>query len=198
MLIIKHRLNTIKKLEKLRYDYGAEIDIRSYNQDIVISHDPLKKGERLTEWLKNFRHKFIIFNIKEEGLEFQLNKLLKKFNIQEYFLLDQSFPFYIKNIKTFGRKSSIRISEFEGIERAIKLRKFTKWLWVDHFSKFPLSKENIKTLHSLKFKFCIVSPELVSENNLVKKISIIKNIFRKAEVKIDAVCTKKPSYWKAN
>ena len=91
--------------------------------------------------------------------------------------------------------SSIRVSEFEGIERAIKLRKFTNWLWVDHFSKFPLSKENIKILNSLKFKFCIVSPELVSEIDLLKKVSIIKNIFRSAKVKIDAVCTKKPSYW---
>ena len=26
---------------------------------------------------KKFKHKFIIFNIKEEGLEFQLQKLLK-------------------------------------------------------------------------------------------------------------------------
>jgi hypothetical protein len=195
MLIIKHRLNTIKKLENLRHDYGAEIDIRSYNREIIISHDPFKKGEKLKKWLKKFKHKFIIFNIKEEGLEFQLQKLLKKFKIKEFFLLDQSFPFYIKNIKTFGKNSSIRVSEFEGIERAIKLRKFTNWLWVDHFSKFPLSKENIKILNSLKFKFCIVSPELVSEIDLLKKVSIIKNIFRSAKVKIDAVCTKKPSYW---
>ena len=198
MLIIKHRLNTIRKLEKLNYDYGAEIDIRSYKQDIIISHDPFKKGEKLIEWLKNFKHKFIVFNIKEEGLEFQLQKLLIKFNIKEFFLLDQSFPFYVKNIKTFGKKSSIRISEFEGIGRAIKLRKFTSWLWIDHFSKFPLSNENIKTLNSLNFKFCVVSPELISEVNLLKKISIIKNIFKKAGVKIDAVCTKKPSYWSEN
>ena len=46
MLIIKHRLNTIKKLEKLNYDYGAEIDIRSYNREIIISHDPFKKGRK--------------------------------------------------------------------------------------------------------------------------------------------------------
>ena len=63
----------------------------------------VKKGEKLIEWLKNFKHKFIVFNIKEEGLEFQLQKLLIKFNIKEFFLLDQSFPFYVKNIKTFGK-----------------------------------------------------------------------------------------------
>ena len=53
MLIIKHRLNTIKKLENLKHDYGAEIDIRSYNREIIISHDPFKKGEKLKKWLKN-------------------------------------------------------------------------------------------------------------------------------------------------
>ena len=83
MLIIKHRLNTIKKLENLRHDYGAEIDIRSYNREIIISHDPFKKGEKLKKWLKKFKHKFIIFNIKEDQIEFSSiadNNFLKKGN----------------------------------------------------------------------------------------------------------------------
>ena len=195
MLIIKHRVNTSKKLRELKECFGAEIDIRSNKKDLIISHDPFKKGEKLSNWLNEFKHKFIIFNIKEEGIEFELYKLIKKFKIKNYFLLDQSFPFYINNLTSFGKNSSIRISEFEGMNRAIKLKKYTSWLWVDHFSKFPLNINQIKILKLSKFKFCIVSPELINEKNVKKKISFIKKIFKDASIAIDAVCTKRVDEW---
>lgn len=195
MLIIKHRINTLQKLKKLEINFGAEIDIRSNNNELIISHEPFYRGEKLITWLSLFRHKFIIFNIKEEGIEFELKKLIEKFKIKRYFLLDQSFPFYISNLRIFGRKSSIRISEYEGIEKAVKLRQFTRWLWLDHFSDFPLTSTNIKKLKLLNFKFCVVSPELVNLSNISKKINLIKNRFEEADVNIDAVCTKTPDYW---
>ena len=34
MLIIKHRINTIKKLRKTPNNFGVEIDLRSKNKDI--------------------------------------------------------------------------------------------------------------------------------------------------------------------
>ncbi len=195
MIIIKHRQNTIKQLKELDIEYGAEIDIRSYKNKIVLSHDPFKESCKLIDWLKEFRHRFIIFNIKEEGLEFETFKLIKQFRIKDFFFLDQSFSFYIRNLERFGKNSSIRISEFETIDRAVMLGKYTKWLWIDHFNKFPLSKKEIIKLNSLGFKFCIVSPELISRSNLSKKIYLIKNAFRNAKTSIDAVCTKNEKLW---
>ncbi len=195
MIIIKHRQNTIKQLQELDLKYGAEIDIRSYKDNIVISHDPFKDSCKLIDWLKEFRHRFIIFNIKEEGLEFETSKLIKKFRIKNFFFLDQSFSFYIRNLAKFGKNSSIRISEFETIDRAVMLRKYTKWLWIDHFNKFPLSNKEIIKLNSLGFKYCVVSPELISKSNLSKKIYLIKNAFKKAKISIDAVCTKNEKLW---
>ncbi|MDC3091784.1 hypothetical protein OA848_05305, partial [Rickettsiales bacterium] len=79
--------------------------------------------------------------------------------------------------------------------RAIKLKKYTSWLWIDHFSKFPLNIDQIKMLKLSKFKFCIVSPELINENNVKEKISFIKKIFDDATIAIDAVCTKRVDEW---
>ena len=75
------------------------------------------------------------------------------------------------------------------------MRQFTRWLWLDHFSDFPLTSTNIKKLKLLNFKFCVVSPELVNLSNISKKINLIKNRFEEADVNIDAVCTKTPDYW---
>ena len=43
MIIIKHRVNNSKNLNKLNINYGVEIDLRSYNKDIYLHHDPFKR-----------------------------------------------------------------------------------------------------------------------------------------------------------
>lgn len=195
MLIIKHRINTIKDIMNLPKKFGAEIDIRSFNNELIISHDPFNDGIKLEEWLKFYDHNFIIFNIKEEGIEFKLLKLINNLKITKYFFLDQSFPFFIKHINLFGNNSSIRISRYENIDKAIALKKYTKWLWLDYLNDFPLTKYQIKDLRKFNLKFCVVSPELVVDDNINKRITEIKNIFRESSVNIDAVCTKLPQMW---
>ena len=60
---------------------------------IIIHHDPFKEGENFYKWIKYFKHKFLILNVKEEGLEKKLIDCMNKNNITSYFFLDQSFPF---------------------------------------------------------------------------------------------------------
>ena len=80
MIIIKHRVNTIESLKKTSKEFGVEIDLRSNNKEIYLNHDPFKKGEKLSNWLKYFKHKLIVLNVKEEGLEkFILKELKKKY-----------------------------------------------------------------------------------------------------------------------
>ena len=45
MLIIHHRRNTKKLLDQTNYNYGLEIDIRSYKNDLILSHDPYINAE---------------------------------------------------------------------------------------------------------------------------------------------------------
>ena len=69
MLFIKHRCNTISQLRDISKDYGLEIDLRSYKKDLILNHEPFEKGILFRDWLKFYNHKFLILNVKEEGLE---------------------------------------------------------------------------------------------------------------------------------
>ena len=53
MEFISHRVNTIKELSRLPNDYGVEIDLRDYGENIVIQHDPFVSGE---DFEKYFSH----------------------------------------------------------------------------------------------------------------------------------------------
>ena len=100
-----HRINTINELKKIPNHYGIEIDLRdNLNGDIYISHDPFKSGENFGEFLKYYKHSFIILNIKSERIEYKVLELLKKHDIQNYFFLDSSFPMIYKLSKDGEKK----------------------------------------------------------------------------------------------
>ena len=78
MIIIRHRVNTVHKLIKTNKEYGIEVDLRSYKNEIIIHHDPFSKGVLFKDWIKKFNHKYLILNVKEEGLEIKILNILKK------------------------------------------------------------------------------------------------------------------------
>lgn len=195
MEIIIHRVNTIKKLKKISTNYGAEIDIRSNSYDIILNHEPFSKGEKFDTWLKHYSHKTLIINIKEEGLEKRILKILKKNNIKNFFLLDQSFPFLIKYSNSFFSKTAGRISEYETIETIKKIKNRINWVWVDCFNIFPLNKNKYDILKKMNLKLCYVSPELQGVHN-TKKIERFISFLLKKKLIPDAVCTKYPKLWK--
>ena len=51
MIPIIHRVNTLEKLDSLDSNVGIEIDIRSENGNLVLSHDPQKKSLSLIEFI---------------------------------------------------------------------------------------------------------------------------------------------------
>ena len=193
-LIICHRKNTIKQLIDTPTEYGVEIDVRSYNNRIILNHDPMKSGEFLDNWLRKYNHKFLIINIKEEGLEKYIIKILKNKKIKDFFFLDQSFPFLIKTLNSNETRCAIRFSEYEDIRTINNLKKKINWVWVDHFSKFPLNKSTSDNLKKKKIKICIVSPEIVIKTS-VNSLKKLKNSIQKKNIHIDAVCTKNPEIW---
>ena len=110
MIIIKHRVNSSKELKQLDKNFGVEIDLRSNDKDVYLHHDPFKRGELFKKWIKNFNHRLIVLNVKEEGLEKKILKILKKNKIHNFFFHDQTFSSLIKNMKKTN--VSIRYSEF--------------------------------------------------------------------------------------
>lgn len=194
MIFIIHRVNTVKKLSTISKEFGVEIDLRSQKNKIYLHHDPYKNGELFSKWVKSYNHKLIVLNVKEEGLETKIIKILKKANIKNYFFHDQSFSTLIKTSKF--TKVSVRTSEYEKLSSTKTLFKKIKWIWVDHFTKFSLGKNLYKELKKNKIKICIVSPELINNKKIIKKIKFIKKIINKNNFIINAVCTKNVNLWK--
>ena len=91
MIFIKHRVNKIRDLKKLNKEYGVEIDIRSNGKNLYLHHDPYKKGESFIKWLRYYNHNVIVLNVKEEGLEDQIIKKLKKRNIKNFSFMTKHF-----------------------------------------------------------------------------------------------------------
>ena len=139
MIIIKHRVNTIEELLKTPKNFGVEIDIRSFNEKLIINHDPFIDAICFDEWIKHYDHKFLILNVKEEGLEETIMKKIKNYKIKNFFFLDQSFPVLIKTILSGENRTAIRISEYESLESAINLKNLAKWVWIDFFGNFPFN-----------------------------------------------------------
>ena len=92
MHFIAHRVNTIKDLLNTPVEYGVEVDLRDFGKKLILQHDPFKDGESFEEYLKNYNHGTMILNIKSEGIETKVLKLLRQYNVKSYFFLDCSFP----------------------------------------------------------------------------------------------------------
>lgn len=193
MIKIIHRINSVKKLKKIDNNHGIEIDVRSFNKNLILNHDPFKNGDLLKNWIKFYNHKLLIVNIKEEGLEYQILKILNKYKIKNYFFLDQTFPFLVKFSHRMKKNCAFRLSDYESISTIKKIKDKIKWVWIDFFENFYFDKKDFEFLKKNKLKICLVSPEL--KNLSSKKIKIMKNIIKKNNIKVDAICTKKPNLW---
>jgi hypothetical protein len=136
----------------------------------------------------------LILNVKEEGLETRLLKLMKERGIEDFFFLDQSFPFLIKTSSAGERRSAARVSEFEPVDIALNLAAKIDWVWVDCFTKFPLSKKDAERLKEANLKLCLVSPELLGRFD-DHEIPNIHALMTERGIQIDAVCTKLPEVW---
>ena len=183
---ISHRINTVQELKKIPEEYGIEIDLRDYQENIILQHDPFKSGELFTDFIKEFNHKIIILNIKSEGIEYKILEILKNNNITNYFFLDSSFPMIYKLLKITD-KIAIRFSEFESLESVLTMKNKIQWVWVDCFTKFPLNKEIYDLIKKEQKKICIVSPELQKQP---EKIKIYRDYIIQNNIIPDMICTK--------
>jgi hypothetical protein len=194
--LISHRRNTISDLLATDPKYGIEVDIRSEGDQLVIHHDPFVAGESFNEWLNAYKHRTLILNVKEEGLETRLIALMQSKNINDYFFLDQSFPFLVKWSAAGEHRCAVRISEFESIQTALSLAGKVDWVWVDCFSRFPLDRQDAALLIDKGFKLCLVSPELQGRDATVE-IPQMVSLLKEREISVHAVCTKRTDLWEA-
>ena len=193
MLIIHHRRNTVDLLMQSSPDWGVEIDVRTYGDKLVIHHDPYVDALTLEEWLKGYNHKLIILNTKEEGLEPRLLEIMADHHVNDFFFLDQSFPFLIKTARSGESRCAVRVSEYESVATALKLSGMVQWIWVDVFTRFPLDRTSYESLKNAGFKICLVSPEL--QGLSLEVLETIRGQIADLDMSLDAVCTKMPHFW---
>ncbi len=194
MNVIAHRKNTLSDLLATPRRFGVEVDVRSGGSQLIVHHDPFVLGESFDEWIRAYRHGTLILNVKEEGLEARLIALLAENGIEDYFFLDQSFPFLVKWSKAGEHRCAVRVSEFESIDTALTLAGRVDWVWVDCFTHFPLTHESAQRLQQAGFKLCLVSPELQGRD-AVTEIPALIELLRQRGIVAEAVCTKRPDLW---
>ena len=197
MEVIYHRINTLNELDVIPFNAGVEIDIRDFQNNLILQHDPFTGGEMLEPFLEKYgnRQGNLILNIKSERIEFKIKELLEKYKIENYFFLDSSFPMIVNLINHKETKIAIRYSEYEKEDTILNLAGKIDWIWIDCFSKIPGDSLIYKKFKKLGFKLCFVSPELHGQEFKIKEY---KKYFVDNNIQIDAVCTKKKyyEYWK--
>ena len=157
MEIIIHRVNKIKDLINTSINFGVEIDIRTNGSKLILSHDPFLKGDRLEDYLENYKHKTLVLNLKEAGIEENVLDLIKINSVKSYFLLDVEMPYIYLATKKGQKNIAVRFSEYEDISLTKHFTNKLKWVWIDTATKLPINRDNIRILS--KFKSCLVCHE---------------------------------------
>lgn len=188
MEYIAHRINKVEELKELPREYGVELDLRDdLDGRIYIQHNPFERGEDFEEYLKEYHHGTMILNVKSERIEHKILEMIAQADVKSYFFLDSSFPM-IYLLSNMGEENvALRLSEYEGMDTIRNMAGKVKWVWVDTFTKIPVTQEDLTELKELGYKTCLVSPELQGRPEDVEKY---REQVEKEGLVFDAICTK--------
>ncbi len=191
----QNKLNKLQNLKKLCFS-GIELDLRTFSKNIVFQHDPFKKGLDFFSNYKLFKNFFLIIDIKSSGISERVINFLKK-KKAKFLILNLPSPELIEMInKKYEKNLFVRYSFFENIDFKKKKLKKIKWIWIDFLNNYSISTKDYKYFKKNKKKICLTSPDLVGfEKKAVKKYIFYLN---KYKIKADMVCVKQKNLkiWK--
>ena len=200
-MIILHRVNFLGPCAGetvFSHCDGIEFDLRDSAGELIVTHDAFTTGQRFEEFLSFCDpSKFYIVNVKCEGIESAALLLLEKYGIRNFFFLDCSIPAMVKLGKAGENRLAVRFSEYESLQTVLSMKQFVSWVWIDTFSRLPISKETLEFFKAVGLKTCLVSPELQQQPaRICEYIETMKS----EDMKLDAVCTKAPhlATWRAS
>lgn len=193
-LLIEHRRNTIEALRDTDPAHGVEVDLRMHGDRLVVAHDPGEDGVDFEAWLQHYAHRFLIADIKGEGVERLALPLLAERGVEDFFLLNLTTPSQWSLAEAGERRTAVRVSELERVQTAIALQGLCRWAWVDGFFGFPLGALDARRLRQAGYRICVVSPEL--QGHGADAIEDWAEAARRVGLGIDAVCTRHASRWR--
>jgi hypothetical protein len=196
VIVVRHRVNTIEELRETPTNLGIELDIRSNEEGLYLSHNPFVPGCSFEEFLAEVNHQLLILNVKEEGLEDECERVLAKFNPRPFFFLDQSMPFLIRRGLNSRRNGAARISEFESLDTVLRISSFCEWVWWDFFFEPKIFEDVFSEIKDKGLKICLVSPELHDTRRTEEAQELIGQL-SSLKLHPDAVCTKLVDLWNA-
>lgn len=142
--------------------FGVETDLRDLAGELVISHDPARRGAMpFSEFLAIYAGikapANLALNIKADGLQPLLQAMLQTHPKLPYFLFDMSLPDALRSTNC-GLRCFSRQSEYE--PAPLLLYERAQGVWIDMFDGDWVEAKHV-TLHLDAGKqVCLVSPEL--------------------------------------
>jgi hypothetical protein len=146
--------------------FGTETDLRDFNGSLVISHDmpgpSALPADSFFELYKRSAFELpLALNIKADGLQAQLQGLLVRYEVEDYFVFDMSVPDGLIYCR-LGLKTFTRQSEYEQVPAFYEL---AAGVWLDELTSHWITGEIIESHLRNGKRICIVSPELHRRNH---------------------------------
>jgi len=171
--------------------FGIELDVRDRGSQIVIAHDlPNNESVLFSIYLHELNQRIhkgqiIAINIKADGLSDEINRLVKEYNLYNYFTFDMSIPEMLR-YKTAGLNYFTRLSEYE--TKPVMLED-AAGIWLDAFDSEWYNENYINKLLEISKQVCIASAELHGRNHIhqwgmIKRLNDHNNLM---------LCTDKPN-----
>jgi glycerophosphoryl diester phosphodiesterase len=141
--------------------YGAEIDVRDLDGELVVSHDPPLRGaltlaDVVSALISSGSPGVLAVNIKADGLQERLGKALTGLDRAQWFAFDMSVPDalgYVRaGLPTFTRHSDV--------EPEPVLLRDAAGVWLDDFGGGWLGEEQVAAHLAADKRVAVVSPEL--------------------------------------
>jgi len=139
--------------------FGTETDVRDCKGDLLISHDmPSGKEISLEQSIDVLagRNLPLAINIKSDGLAGMLGEIMRKRQVQNWFVFDMSIPDMRSHLNV-GNPVFTRMSEIE-LEPAYLEE--SEGVWLDMFASQWYDTSVIESLLNRGKQVCIVSSEL--------------------------------------
>jgi hypothetical protein len=193
---IRQQRNTRKVIDDaLAAGFGIETDVRDFNGEIVISHDPPRDAAfTLRQLLADYKalnsQSTLALNVKSDGLSVPVKELLASFHIERYFVFDMSLPDMLSWDRA-GLRFFTRQSEFETNPA---LYEKSAGVWLDAFHSTWFTRQTIESHLAAGKDVCVVSPELHGRDpapvwNLLRTVDCIGARL--------SLCTDLPQQWLA-
>lgn len=141
--------------------YGAEIDVRDLDGELVVSHDPPVRGalaldDVIDALTSSGCPGVLAVNIKADGLQARLAEALAGLDSAQWFAFDMSVPdalgYVSAGLPTFTRHSDV--------EPDPVLLRDAQGVWLDDFGGGWLGEDQIAAHLAADRRVAVVSPEL--------------------------------------